>query len=353
MTIKPVIKGLWKVADFSSSDDYTVTVSDDELAELEAFNASMAAQGKGLDQVEAADFDCPKLREKLTAIYTQLKEGRGFVILSGFPIDRWSQADLERAYWGMGTTMGVGISQSVLGDRLGHVRDATIVENDPHARAYRSRRELNPHTDGADVVGLFCLRGAKSGGVSLFTNALSVHNKLLETRPDVLERLYDGFYFHRHGEQAPGEEEITPNAIPVFSLAEGEVSTTWNKLYMELGQMVKNDGPLTGTQQETFRVFLETANSDELQLRFTLEPGQIIWFNNLTHYHARTEFEDVDDPDLRRHLLRLWLRNPDLRPKSEVMKTYDGSMTTGIQRQAGKTPSFDTAAVYARYQKTG
>ncbi len=173
MTIKPVIKGLWKVADFTSSDDYTVTVSDDELAELEAFNASMSAQGKGPDQVEAADFDCPQLREKLTAIYTELKAGRGFVILSGFPIDRWSQADLERAYWGMGTTMGVGISQSVMGDRLGHVRDATIVENDPHARAYRSRRELNPHTDGADVVGLFCLRGAKSGGVSLFTNALS------------------------------------------------------------------------------------------------------------------------------------------------------------------------------------
>ncbi len=122
---------------------------------------------------------------------------------------------------------------------------------------------------------------------------------------------------------------------------------------MELGQMVKNDGPLTESQQETFRVFLETANSDELQLRFTLEPGQIIWFNNLTHYHARTEFEDVDDPDLRRHLLRLWLRNSDLRPKSEVMKTYDGSMTTGIQKQAGKTPSFDTAAVYARYQNAG
>jgi hypothetical protein len=50
----------------------------------------------------------------------------------------------------------------MLGDRLGHVKDFS--REDPLARAYSNKQELSPHTDSCDLVELFCLRAAQSGG---------------------------------------------------------------------------------------------------------------------------------------------------------------------------------------------
>lgn len=42
---------------------------------------------------------------------------------------------------------------------------------------------------------------------------------------------------------------------------------------------------------------------------FTFEPGQIQVLNNLVIGHRRTAYQDWPQPERRRHLVRLWLRN--------------------------------------------
>ncbi len=37
------------------------------------------------------------------------------------------------------------------------------------------------------------------------------------------------------------------------------------------------------------------------------EPGDMQFVNNYAILHSRTDFEDFEEPDQRRHLLRLWL----------------------------------------------
>ncbi len=334
--IEPVAEAaMWKVSDFSSRDDYTVSLSAEEVAELDRFINKMNAAGKGLDHIEQADFDCPLVNATLAQLYAELKDGRGFVVMAGLPVKRWSQEDVERVYWGMGTQLGEGVSQSVMGDRLGHVRD--VSREDPHARAYRNRTELNPHTDISHIAALCCVKGAKSGGVSLVTSSLSVHNAMLERHPDDLELLYKGFYYHRRGEEQPGQEPVTPYRVPVFSNCAGDVSCRWVKPYAYLGQQAK-DEPIEGAAEEAISRFLELANSDELQLRFTLQPGEILWFNNLTNLHARTAFTDWEEPDARRHLLRLWLHQPDFRQTVSEIEIYEG---LGISPVEGQVPSFD------------
>jgi alpha-ketoglutarate-dependent taurine dioxygenase len=37
------------------------------------------------------------------------------------------------------------------------------------------------------------------------------------------------------------------------------------------------------------------------------EPGDIQFLNNSTILHARTAYEDFEEPERKRHLLRLWL----------------------------------------------
>ncbi len=62
-----------------------------------------------------------------------------------------------------------------------------------------------------------------------------------------------------------------------------------------------------------------TSASDEFlgdpanRLDLWLEPGQIQILNNRVIVHGRTPYEDHDEPERRRHLVRLWLRAGDRR----------------------------------------
>jgi alpha-ketoglutarate-dependent taurine dioxygenase len=47
----------------------------------------------------------------------------------------------------------------------------------------------------------------------------------------------------------------------------------------------------------------------DLRVELDFEPGQIQYVNNRATGHARTEFVDHPEPERRRHLVRLWLRD--------------------------------------------
>jgi alpha-ketoglutarate-dependent taurine dioxygenase len=47
----------------------------------------------------------------------------------------------------------------------------------------------------------------------------------------------------------------------------------------------------------------------ELHVELKFEAGQIQYVNNRATGHARTEFVDHPEPEKKRHLVRLWLRD--------------------------------------------
>lgn len=51
-------------------------------------------------------------------------------------------------------------------------------------------------------------------------------------------------------------------------------------------------------------LFNQLAASDELRMDHLLQPGEIQVLSNHTQLHTRAAFEDWDDVDQRRHLLR-------------------------------------------------
>ena len=73
-------------------------------------------------------------------------------------------------------------------------------------------------------------------------------------------------------------------------------------------------------------------------LEFTLAPGEMYFLNNYTILHARTAFDDHEEEDRRRHLLRLWLEVPGMRPIHPHINLFDGQ---GIAPVAGRTPTYD------------
>ena len=86
--------------------------------------------------------------------------------------------------------------------------------------------------------------------------------------------------------------------------------------------------------------FEEVTKRREFMLEFTLQPGEMYFLNNYTILHARTAFDDGDvEEDQRRHLLRLWLEAPGMRPVHPYVRGR------GVSAVAGRTPSFDWASL--------
>jgi hypothetical protein len=289
--------------------------------------------GRPLSACRRVDFLDPELIAALEAPFDEVRNGRGFAVLRGFPVVGPSPDVLRVAWWGLGTLIGRGQSQSNLGDLVGEVVDVT--DRDPHARGYRSARELTLHTDICDMIALLSVRAAKAGGLSSVASAFSVHNLFLRERPDLLPALYAGARNHRRGEEAPGEAPVTPHRVPVFSVTDGALSIRYVRPYITHG--------LEATGQTNPRL-IEAIDAldgyaDRVKVTFPLEPGEILLLNNLTTLHARSAFEDWPEPDRKRLLLRLWLNADGFRPISPRLNLYGAG--DGIPHVAGRTSSYE------------
>src|SRR5207302_6640419 len=152
----------WTVADFRSPADYSVDLDAMQLRDIAAAMRRVKAAGISLDGLQREHFEVPSLRPVVEEIRHQMEDGRGFVLLRRLPVEDYSKDDLGLIFWGIGTHLGRGLSQSVMGDRLGHVQG--LSRADPGARAHRHKQELSPHTDSCDLVGLLCLRNVQAGG---------------------------------------------------------------------------------------------------------------------------------------------------------------------------------------------
>jgi hypothetical protein len=333
-------RSAWKSADFATPDAFSFTLT---AAHFAAFDAALAANrhaGHSAEDVTVRDFALEPIAADVAAWRNEVLRGRGFIVLREFPRDRYTPDDLGRLFFGLGTHFGRAVSQSSMGDRLGHVVD--VGGKDRRERAYRNSRELTLHTDRADVVGMLCIQKAAEGGLSGYASAHTIYNEILASRPELLEPLFAGFPYHRRGEESPGEPAITPYRVPVLSEIEGALSVVWLRAYIEMA--AKELGtPLTDEELAALDYFEEVGRRDDVQLNFMLEPGHAIFFNNCTMLHNRTSFEDAPDPAPKRHLLRLWLMLDGGRPLTPEIHAYKG--TTGIVGHEGTSTYYRGNAI--------
>ena len=204
-------------------------------------------------------------------------------------------------FWGLGTHFGYAVSQSLMGDRLGHVTN--VSGDNPCERGYRSRRELDMHTDSDDMLMMACLQDAKSGGQSRFVSALSIYNEMLASQPELLSILMRGFRYHWRGEQAEGEGPISRFRVPVFSRCNGVVSCVFLRAFIDMAAEDLGE-PLGDDETAALDCFQELSERAELQLALNLQPGDAYVANNYTVLHSRTAFQDYAAADKRRYLLR-------------------------------------------------
>ena len=276
-----------------------------------------------IEHVSAAEIAVPRLQR----ILDEVVNGRGFVLIRGLPIERWTRREAAEVFLTIGARLGNLRMQNADGHLLGHVRDLGRSSDDPNTRIYQTRERQTHHTDSCDVVGLMCLRTAKSGGLSSLVSSTTIFNEIRRRRPDLLSVLMEPIETDRRGEvPAGGKPYFT---IPVFNYHEGLVSAIYQRQYIESARRFPGVPPLTPLQIEALDLLDELANDPKLNLMMELQPGDIQLVHNHTILHDRTAFEDYPEPDRKRHLLRLWLAPVNARPLPEVYAERYGSITPG------------------------
>jgi len=337
-------RSAWRPRDFPGAEAYTVDLTAAHLAAFDVALAASRAAGRAGEDFLPESFALDAIAADVAAWDAEVLDGRGFVVLRGFPVGRRPVDDLAAIFGGLGSRFGRLVSQSPMGDRIGHVTD--VGGRDRRERAYRNSRELTLHTDRCDLIGMLCLHKAMRGGVSGDASAHTVYNELLATRPALLEPLFRGFSYHRRGEQLPGEPAITPEPVPVLSEREGELSVVFLRAYIEMAA-TELGVPLGEQEVAALDAFEEASNRPDVKLEFTLEPGEAIFFNNCSVLHNRTAFEDDPDPARKRHLLRLWLMLDGRRPLAPAVHAYKG--TQGIVGRGERSTYYTGAALPDRY----
>lgn len=302
-------------------------LSPEDIAELEGAAEPLVAHRAPIAQLTASDFPLPTLAPQLQKLRQELIRGRGFSLLRGLPVRRYSERELVTIFFGIGTHLGHARSQNAEGHVLGHVRNTGLSADDPHVRIYQTRARQHFHTDSTDVVGLLCVRPAKKGGTSLLVSAMTVYNEMYRRRPDLLRLLLEPVATDRRGEVPEGMEPFL--RIPVFSDYADRVTVFYHRQYIESAQRFAEAPRLTEAHIEALDFFDELCNDPALHLRMQLEAGDMQFVYNHTMLHDRTGFEDWPEPERRRHLLRLWLSVPGDRPLPPIFATRYGSVEIG------------------------
>ena len=299
---------LWSAEELTARDDWIFPLDADALDDIATALDGVKRRHLAIEDITARDFPLPSMAAQLPAIKEKLTDGPGVFLVRGLPVDRYERDDLTVILSGIGAHIGTTAAQSSSGDMIVDVMDMSHTGD--VRRVYRSPRPQHLHTDSIDVTGLLCTRRAKTGGTSLLTSSLAVHNAILAERPDLLSALYRGYHHRRSGLGSTGEPPLSAHRIPVFGKRGENLVCYFNAI--PIGRALEEDNTEDDpVALEAFEVFKTTAAEDGLLYQRMLEPGDLLFLNNRTVMHGRTAFEDFEEVDRKRLMLRGWLKMPD------------------------------------------
>jgi hypothetical protein len=328
-TLPPEIRdaSAWYGTDLKERTDWIERLSEAEIAEVESAASDLEESSVDLTSINIEDVPLPTLGLRLQRLLEEVLSGRGFVLIKALPVERWTKREAAIAFLVIGVHLGHLRMQNAEGHLLGHVKDLGRSSLDPFARIYQTRERQTHHTDSCDVVGLLCLRSAKSGGLSNLVSSTTIFNEMHRRRPDLLKVLLDPIETDRRGEVPEGGNPYF--SIPVFNWHEGLLSAIYQRQYIESARRFPRVAPLSPRQIQALDLFDELANDPVLNLMMELQSGDMQFVHNHTILHDRTAFEDFLEPERKRHLLRLWVAPPNARPLPEVYAERFGSVTPG------------------------
>lgn len=335
-------RSAWTAPEQASGKAWVFTLDAKDNAEINAAIAHAKQCNARIPRLSRESFPLPTLAVRIGQMQEELVNGLGFAVVEGLDIANMPVEDVATAFWGIGTYLGVGRAQNAQGDLLGHVTDLGLdYRSNTSVRGYQTRLVLPFHNDALDVVGLCCIRQAKSGGASRVVSSTAIHDAIAKLRPDLLEVAYQDFYQDKRGEQIAGELPYSNG--PIFSIVNGRLFCRYNRLYCESAQRYPDVPRLSKAQIALMDMIDALCADPKFCLDMHLRPGDMQFLCNYTTLHSRTEYEDWPEFDRRRYLLRLWL---DTGRFSQIPQSFaDRYQDMRCWQENPKPPVFDLSMI--------
>lgn len=324
--VPPVTSKTWRGADLAVAPErWTRTWTSEQHRDL--INAASGLDEADLVHLNPGDHAPESVHCLAADIRHDLLHGLGFTLLRGLDVEELGTATSAAAFMILGGLIGLPRSQNAAGHLLGHVRDVGRHLDDPSTRIYQTHERQSFHTDSTDVVGLLCLRTARSGGSSMLASAEMTYRLVYERSPVLTARLFDPVSTDWRDEQPDGHNPWFD--IPVLSWYDNELTVLYQRNYINFARRFAEAPQPDAEYLEALDLFDEVLNDPHVHLKMQLAPGDMQFVHNHSLLHDRTGFVDHADPSLRRHLLRLWLSLKGDRALPPVFAQRYGSIEVG------------------------
>ncbi|WP_186332433.1 TauD/TfdA family dioxygenase [Bordetella genomosp. 13] len=302
--------------DTLAPDDGVIRISPDCLAEIDAFVARLTRNPLPTLLLAPADYDMPLSRAMMAQARDILDNGVGFVVLDKLPVQEWTVEQSTAVYWMLAQMCGRPVAQSFDGKMIYDVRNvdrpySTSVRGDTTNRGQNFHTDNNWNLCPPHFVALFCLHPAKSGGINSIVSFYAAYNEMLKRHPiELVERLYHPFLANRQREHVPGDPMVLSR--PLFTYDGKRMNCKLSRHQTLSGYHVAGR-EIDALGMQAIEALESIMEEDRFNREFFFERGQIQIVDNRRCGHRRTAFEDYDEPERRRHLLRIWLRDEGAR----------------------------------------
>ncbi len=262
-------------------------------------------------------------------IRNELETGIGFRRIDG--VSEKILDDKPREWFlSLANRIGTTVSQSADGEMVLSIRNEAYGKKDDRTRGPNTNRKLGFHTDRCDVIGFLCLQPARTGGENHVVSSIQVEEIIRSEKPELHEALCRPFPYKRH--VVDKANDLPYCEQPIFSWKDGQFACSYLRVLIDRADLADDCPNLSPTQKAAIDFLDEVCERESMQFRFTLKRGEIVFLNNWTTLHRRTAFEDFEEKEKRRHLLRVWLSVPNSRPLDESFRPNFGATEGGAIR---------------------
>ena len=251
------------------------------------------------------------LKNEIIEFKKKILDGFGLFIINGACLKDFSLKEKISIYTLIAEILGELIIQNIKQEKIVEIKDVGK-SMQAGGRYHETKEGGSHHTDSPqwedvpDYLGLFCVHNAKKGGTNLFLSAYTIHNRILKCRKDLLNILYEKFHFDKRGEFKEGESSTVFE--PIFKFKDGKLYFRYLRNYIDAGHDIKNQ-PLSESQKEALTYLDNSMLEEDMIMSYDLKPDDMVFSDNHWIVHGRTAFEDYDDPNLKRLMLRTWIKD--------------------------------------------
>ena len=284
------------------TDKFLVDVSDEVINEIRSKRMEIHSENES---------DFPILTNQIKIFKRDiLINGCGFFVINGSKFSEFSYDEMNSILKIISKIIGELLEQNKDHEKVVKIKDLGKTMS-AGSRYHHTKEGGSYHTDGCHIyhnfphyVGLVCINPAKSGGESKFASSYTLHNQLLEEK-NLLKTLYEKFHIDKRNENEINESPTQYE--PIFQYENNNLVFRYQRELIEAGYKKMNQS-LTNIQKDALNALDRALANENFAVAYLMNPYDMMFSNNKWLIHDRNGFEDFDEENKKRVLLRTWIR---------------------------------------------